>query len=404
MASDEDSAKEKLLGVPEVAKELSYSEKAIREILNRGELKGTRLRPGGKWLVTRGDLDDFKEKHGIGQKTNKVEAEHTMKLDEQSINAQVSWEMRKISHDEGIFREADSVLSERDVRRIVLVLRGANAINYSDLTMLESFFNFVYLPATHQYTIKELNDDYSKFITSLDNLLKFTGRHFYPSDTENKTELWVPTDKRYNFEWDIETWQRYHNLEKALNKLIDRMHEAYKVYRTSITKILVPLEQVTKTTQVALQHDIAIFKKFENMLSEQQLLSILSRIEHGYHIWDVSWVDLLCEFGSSSGYESNKYIDSHIQECCDSFRSMVDEFTVFLSKESHNFPDLDDTRLLLRPDLRSPHLPQYKIPKNQRSESKKEYKLLEERLFYLINSVRTTYSTYKATVRQSLFV
>lgn len=248
------SAKEKPLTVTDVAKELGYSEKTIRDILNRGELRGTRLRPGGKWLVTREALDSYKEKRGLGPK----------------------------------------------------------------------FENPKTIP---------------KFTKDIDQPTN-------SSTSDSKTEM----------------------------------------------------------GQLSRQHDIAIFQKFENIQNEGQLLSFLSYLDYGYHIWDACAVETLCSFCELSKRESNKYLNLQVQKDSENFITTLGELIFFISRESTNFPDPSDTRLLLHPELRQPHLPQYEIPRNKWRESNKLYDQYEERLFELTNKVRISYSKFRASIRTSLFI
>lgn len=43
--------------VGEVAQRLGYSERAVREMLNNGEIDGSRVRPKGKWLIDEAEVD-----------------------------------------------------------------------------------------------------------------------------------------------------------------------------------------------------------------------------------------------------------------------------------------------------------------------------------------------------------
>lgn len=49
------------LTVSELAIELHYDERTIRDMLNEGLIRGRRLKPGGKWLIPRSEVNRFKK-------------------------------------------------------------------------------------------------------------------------------------------------------------------------------------------------------------------------------------------------------------------------------------------------------------------------------------------------------
>ena len=59
MSNSYSSDKDDLLGVSQVAEELNYSPRRIREFLINGTINGNRVEHG-KWLITRGEVDRFR--------------------------------------------------------------------------------------------------------------------------------------------------------------------------------------------------------------------------------------------------------------------------------------------------------------------------------------------------------
>ena len=64
MSSKDAFSKDEILVVADLVKELHYSDRYIRDLLNKGRIKGNKLNERGQWRVTRSELNRFKK--GIG--------------------------------------------------------------------------------------------------------------------------------------------------------------------------------------------------------------------------------------------------------------------------------------------------------------------------------------------------
>lgn len=151
-----------------------------------------------------------------------------------------------LRHDKKVFREADSILNETDVRHIVSdLLRCGDDLHAIDWDMdvkiqhFCGFFNY----EGNQFVDSDLKGQTDHLITAIHKLEVFLEDKFYPSDQKGSkgspmSELWIPSPKRWKFEWDDATWQEYYKLVPELQELTDFMLEDYKSYRASVRTVL----------------------------------------------------------------------------------------------------------------------------------------------------------------------
>jgi hypothetical protein len=146
---------------------------------------------------------------------------------------------RGIAHDTELFNESDAILGESDVRNIYIGLSAGNELLWDVQIKLQKFMWFFDYEG-NKYVSRIIREKCEEFISSADELGKFVGQYFYPSeDREPKSELWIPSHIRYKFEWPEETWEEYHKLEPELHRLANMMLEAYKSYRAAVRDIII---------------------------------------------------------------------------------------------------------------------------------------------------------------------
>lgn len=78
MSGNDAFDKDEVLVVADLAKELHYSDRYIRDLLNRGRIKGNKLNERGQWRVLRSELNRFKKEIGL---SGKAGLEQTIELE-----------------------------------------------------------------------------------------------------------------------------------------------------------------------------------------------------------------------------------------------------------------------------------------------------------------------------------
>ncbi len=141
-------------------------------------------------------------------------------------------------YDRKIFNESDSILSERDVRKIVGTLLNSNSFHDDMRSKWLKFLSFFDLEG-NKYMTKELRIQFEKMLDSMGKLDAFIGEHFYDSESNiPKVELWIPGHWRFKSEWDDKTREKYCQLEAELHPLVQSVEAAYKSYRVAIRELL----------------------------------------------------------------------------------------------------------------------------------------------------------------------
>jgi excisionase family DNA binding protein len=239
MVGDEALARQKPLGVPEVAKELSYSEKSIREMLNRGDIKGTRLRPGGKWLITREDLDNYKADRGL--EPARVQTESDTRIESQLLEQDPTAAEARRKHDKRIFQDSDAIMSERDILAFLYSLSvGRSRTSSRSLQVAKFLTHFNY--ESNRYLSGELYDLTETLCDALEAISKFTADSFYDTDRTSDGTLF----RLYPYfeivernQQDEDKWRRQYNIyADELDRLIDTARKACKAYRIAVRETL----------------------------------------------------------------------------------------------------------------------------------------------------------------------
>jgi len=236
---NEASARQKPLGVPEVAKELNYSEKSVREMLNRGDIKGTRIRLGGKWLVTRENLDSYKEEHGLIQRTIPEQAESNLQQDTPTPK-QIS---HVENHDIEIFKKSNSIMSEENLLDFLWPLDGGPSIYYyrkaEAVERFLQFFSFV----GNQYLDREALRLCNNLCEALRKLEAFLCDNFRPPQRSGVSDYarLIPGECAHGYysgEEDSEDEKIYWKYFDELQELNNTCKDCMKQYRAYIRDTL----------------------------------------------------------------------------------------------------------------------------------------------------------------------
>jgi hypothetical protein len=236
MTSEKPSDSGEILGVPDVAKELHYSERYVRDLLNSGGLKGRRLRERGKWMITRKDLEEFQLKHALIDKPADEPTKHTP---DEAIGVQSNERSNDdiLQHDKKIFEDSDAILNEGDVRQIVNGLSSSCRLE-SDMGIklgrIREFFSF----EGNQYISDAVNTKCKNLTGAIDKLTDFTATHFYPSNEQHVAKLWVSGPGESKDDFDDLRREKYNTLVSELDRLVAGMNEAYKSYRAIVRTTL----------------------------------------------------------------------------------------------------------------------------------------------------------------------
>lgn len=116
-----------------------------------------------------------------------------------------------------------------------------------------------------------------------------------------------------------------------------------------------PIPEVIRLSPDTLAHEVGVFLKGDEILSEVRLLPILEVIsaDHSYRERECR---ALLEFVGHFELESNAYITRELQMVCRSAVNAIDELTVFLATHFFVFPERqtpspDGTRYCMYPEL-----------------------------------------------------
>jgi hypothetical protein len=141
-----------------------------------------------------------------------------------------------INHDKRIFTEANEILSEQGVRG----LRNGLLHNKRDwdISIEVEKFKWYCSFEGNKFLSTSIQKKCGEFIYSLNELEQFVGEYFYPSDGQSRSELWIPSQHRYKWQWDDGIWEQYRKLEPELWRLTEAMFDAYKSYRAMVLNTL----------------------------------------------------------------------------------------------------------------------------------------------------------------------
>jgi hypothetical protein len=123
------------------------------------------------------------------------------------------------------------------VRRFVGSITSSDEIEWGIKDKVLEYLKF-FDYESNQYLLNTLSDKCRKLLEAFDNLGEFTGNHFYPKEVKAASELWIPSEYRFNYEWPEDIWKEYHVLEPPLHDLANKVNKVYEVYRSTIRETL----------------------------------------------------------------------------------------------------------------------------------------------------------------------
>lgn len=215
------AAKEELYTVKDLTGILKYSDRSIRDMLNEGKIKGLRVGDRGKWLVPESEIARFKKE---GPRET------------QTTPALISTEDIK-KHDTRMFRQADSIMSEAQVKDLLLRLKIGQRCSGTDFDMLLNFVRVLHF-SSDNYINPELRDIRKKLYITAKKLIIFIKLNF---ETMQKASLFHDEVRWLKYRPNIAGVDRrteYQDLEEKLNQLADSTEEIYCKYRDTVKKAL----------------------------------------------------------------------------------------------------------------------------------------------------------------------
>ncbi|MFC1955553.1 hypothetical protein ACFLWZ_03330 [Chloroflexota bacterium] len=149
----------------------------------------------------------------------------------------------------------------------------------------------------------------------------------------------------------------------------------------------------------ARNHDIKVFKKFDEIMNEQDFRSLDWQLQAGLH-FSSTLLDKLEKFTHYLHFQSNQFVIKNLQDRWEYLRdSLVNlsDFTGtnFFSSPSLRYLELQEPQYYERPDV---------FTEEQQQEQHKEYRELSKELCRLAQETFECYLVFRAAVRGILFV
>lgn len=223
MAQKERSAKDKisdndadneLLSVEQVTTILPYSERTIRDMLQNGQIAGTRFGTRGKWLVARSEVKRFQE-HGA-----------------QSFDPE-----QMTDADKETFRKSDKIMAEADFIHILSCLEHDNYYKLDDYRKLFKFMRYFYYEG-NSYINPELQRLCSKLWKVLEGLAIFLKLEFVEEKGSGPFRHGIYRLARYGEDDDERAVKERCRTERELKDHVFTARKTYREYRRAIKKLL----------------------------------------------------------------------------------------------------------------------------------------------------------------------
>jgi len=156
-----------------------------------------------------------------------------------SSGTQLRRDADAVEHDRRIFSEADSLLSEIDLRNLIDQLGNEHSYTRTYVRHADDFCRFFGLEQ-NQYLTPGLSALCNSLRRALLNLLRFTARefHLYPKDQVNRFCMAPSLNMNRDGSEKPEEAVEYDRLTLTLNKLLDDVEAAFRLYRRKIKEIL----------------------------------------------------------------------------------------------------------------------------------------------------------------------
>jgi hypothetical protein len=147
------------------------------------------------------------------------------------------------SHDERVFRQADELMSEKELREVLGQLQSDDSYLMSQARRIDSFRSF-FTETGNQFIDEAISEKLRALITNLDSLLTFLGIRFfvYPTNQDMTEDVRSCLHPNFNVDRDgdgtFESMKRYDDLQKMLDKVVEEARNAYQEYRRGVKHYL----------------------------------------------------------------------------------------------------------------------------------------------------------------------
>lgn len=157
------------------------------------------------------------------------------------------WEIeiqrKRYSHDLQIFQQADEILPEENLERLLGNLYGSHACKDSDFILIGNFIEYA-RKEKNKYLDDRINEKYNQFLNNLSKLDSFLGLEFFIYPDNQKSDNW-----RFCMQPDLNPDRGrdafnpkyagvYDKLTNELNTLLMNVQQSYKEYRRGVKENL----------------------------------------------------------------------------------------------------------------------------------------------------------------------
>jgi hypothetical protein len=211
--------------VSEAAEQVPYSEKRIREFCQHRYIRATQASPGGKWLIPASEIEAMKA--GLPRRTK-----GTAHFDEAEPEQRQHDAERR--HDERVFREADALMNEADLRAM---LRGIRSHFYdsSQLTQFIALGQYLGLEGNTYLnpTLRDLATGVLETMRDLEDVLGIASRDIQRQGDRTVFQIDARAGGvlRDGEEFACGDWDR-------VWQTVDSCENAYVEYRAAVRNIL----------------------------------------------------------------------------------------------------------------------------------------------------------------------
>ena len=141
-------------------------------------------------------------------------------------------------HDKSLFLQYEELLPEDDLN---YVLNNNLYNNWMQYRFSKQIGSYVYLAKgiKGRFLNKKLQPKFEIFVKRLDELKSFMGTHFFVNDGGSSPDDWIvslyPDLKKSG---DEQKRKLYQKREKELHEIIDRVEDAYNIFRVAVKERL----------------------------------------------------------------------------------------------------------------------------------------------------------------------
>jgi hypothetical protein len=230
------------ISLSELAQQVPYSDRKLRQMLIDGEIQGFQIKPHGKWII---ESDEVEKLIRGGIEKEKPRAKISEAEIEQQSKPSPDQVVLVRQHDIEIFNKSDAIMSEAKLKNFLWPLDGGPPIYYYSqadyVSQYLDFFSYV----GNQYIDTELKTINQTLCDALTELGTFLHHEFRTPDRithgDEKYSRLIPGElshMHYSGEGDMEDDKRYWNYFEQLQTLNNKCKECFNKYRIYISETL----------------------------------------------------------------------------------------------------------------------------------------------------------------------